>query len=292
MRTQNGNTPQLYFNLIIAINEYESSSSANGGDQRMLYEWLQTDTSIMAKYPLLDSFYQAQFVRETEKLVQVERLVGLLCDSTLRSTPASWHTTLTQAYSTNNSIISDEYFVNNEKWVNDMYLNYLENGLSSIDDDDQDALQTLAFSCPYIGGPSVYKARNLYAIYEPGLYYDDLRICNNAGVYKNGKGLFDEEDLLINSVSKSAINKFNKDEFVIYPNPAETQLSIKYTLTNQQNAQFILCDILGRGVKKVELPYTSNIVTLLVNDLIPGVYTYKQICNGVQTRTGKVVIEK
>lgn len=46
------------------------------------------------------------------------------------------------------------------------------------------AVQTI---CPYIGGTAVYKARALYAMYNPTALFDDMKICNAIGVYKTGK---------------------------------------------------------------------------------------------------------
>lgn len=39
-------------------------------------------------------------------------------------------------------------------------------------------LEALAKSCPAIEGLAVYKARVLYATYEPALEYSDFAICN------------------------------------------------------------------------------------------------------------------
>ena len=59
---------------------------------------------------------------------------------------------------------------------------------------DREFIQDLANQCPFVRGTAVYKARSLYALYQPGFYIDDMALCNAAGIYKNGKGLFDVEN--------------------------------------------------------------------------------------------------
>ena len=48
-------------------------------------------------------------------------------------------------------------------------------------------------------GTAVYKARSLFAMYEPTSMFDDIAICNSIGVYKtensgNSKGILGDGD--------------------------------------------------------------------------------------------------
>ncbi|MBK7041661.1 MAG: hypothetical protein IPH46_14645 [Bacteroidetes bacterium] len=59
--------------------------------------------------------------------------------------------------------------------------------------DLKSALSALSVSSPgsdYLSlywGTTVYKARALYAMYNPTALFDDMKICNAIGVYKTGK---------------------------------------------------------------------------------------------------------
>jgi hypothetical protein len=79
--------------------------------------------------------------------------------------------------------------------------------------------------------------------------------------------------------------------FKIYPNPANSIVTIEYSLLNDEESVLQLFDITGRKVKEISLPKKSSKVELMVSNLANGVYTFKQIINGIQSKTGKLVIE-
>ena len=61
-----------------------------------------------------------------------------------------------------------------------------------------------ALSAVQTNSTAVYKARALYAMYAPASMFDDIKICNAVGVYKNGggndepqKGIFDDENVFL-----------------------------------------------------------------------------------------------
>ena len=83
----------------------------------------------------------------------------------------------------------------------------------------------------------------------------------------------------------------NINQLIIYPNPATSVVTIEYTLLNNEVSVLQLFDITGRKVKEILLPIHTNKVDLHVINLANGVYTFKQITNGIQTKTGKLLIE-
>jgi hypothetical protein len=167
----------------------------------------------------------------------------------------------------------------------------LKNGNESLTQPEIEDINTLAYQCPYVAGNAVFKARMLNAMYYPGAYYEDLEICNNIGVFKNGKGLFDEENNLINNTKGN--NHLLENEIIkLYPNPATENVTIEYQLTDKEYGALILFDILGREVKRILLSNTIHIVTTNVHELKLGVYTYKFLVNDIQRSTGKLIIAK
>jgi len=159
----------------------------------------------------------------------------------------------------------------------------------------------MATSCPYVNGTAVYKARTIYASINPGIDYNDLTICNAAGVYKNegGKGLFDDENTLLNNMISgngnttiNHVNKFNNKECVkLYPNPASDNITIDYRLNANEIAVLKIYDVIGRERMKIDLQPNANKVLVKINSLEPGVYSYRYSVNNIQNSTGKLIIE-
>ena len=68
----------------------------------------------------------------------------------------------------------------NEQWLNALQLKLVRFGRDSLTSSELQQLEVLAKSCPMVDGHAVYKARTLYAYYEPGLTYQDFEDCNLA----------------------------------------------------------------------------------------------------------------
>ncbi len=73
----------------------------------------------------------------------------------------------------------------------------------------------------------------------------------------------------------------------VYPNPAHTELN--FALLQTDNAQINLFTITGQLVRSININ-NSNLGTIQVSGLPPGLYIYKAVTNS-KTQTGKIVIE-
>jgi len=142
-------------------------------------------------------------------------------------------------------------------------------------------------------GDAVYKARTLYATTSPGVEFNDLTICNNAGVYKGGKSVFEEENEYLNSLIKKeqekAITITDTNKFMIHPNPAQNQLNISYNI--EQDGLCIIYDILGNEKQRLFLPKNTSRVSITLNSFIPGIYTCKFIEDNKYLETHKLIID-
>lgn len=58
----------------------------------------------------------------------------------------------------------------------------------------------------------------------------------------------------------------------IYPNPASTQINVSYQLSGNSDIDMQIFDATGREVRRIALSPASNMVTVDVDDLIPGIY--------------------
>ena len=58
----------------------------------------------------------------------------------------------------------------------------------------------------------------------------------------------------------------------IYPNPSNTQITVSYHLSDNNNATMQIFDATGRKVKELVLSSAANNVTIPVDNFRPGVY--------------------
>lgn len=72
----------------------------------------------------------------------------------------------------------------------------------------------------------------------------------------------------------------------VYPNPAKEQITVSYHLNGNSSADMQIFDIAGREVKRTKVYSASNIVTISVSDLRPGVY----ICR-LQGHSSKFIVK-
>jgi hypothetical protein len=194
----------------------------------------------------------------------------------------------------NNAIDDAEQQNQHEQDINGIYLNMLENGLTAITADDIDKIETLANSCPMVKGTAVYKARTLNALFNPTQGYDDLKICNSQGVYKTSgtnQGYYNQESNYLQNLQaqKSNANLKGK-ELIVYPNPTDKEVKIKYDFSNLPS-KIIITDILGRKRKEIDFVGNNNIISMNTSDLEMGIYTIKLIINNKTETTSKLIIE-
>ncbi|MCR4828082.1 MAG: thiol protease/hemagglutinin PrtT [Bacteroidales bacterium] len=84
------------------------------------------------------------------------------------------------------------------------------------------------------------------------------------------------------------IHEVTADPFTaaIYPNPASTQVTVSYQLTDNATAELSIFDMAGRQVTSIRLESASNKVTIPVQNLTPGIY----VCR-LQGFTRKFVVK-
>jgi hypothetical protein len=146
----------------------------------------------------------------------------------------------------------------------------------------------MANACPYIDGTAVFKARTLYAMFVPGMDYDDMAICNSIGVFKGGKSLYEiENEMLLGSNEDSKLKYV--DYVKVYPNPATNQINLEVNLKEGEVGEFVLYDLLGNTLQTHTI--TEQLTIIELNGLKPGLYIYKYICSNKENYTGKLIIE-
>ena len=74
------------------------------------------------------------------------------------------------------------------------------------------------------------------------------------------------------------------------PNPAQSQITIKYQLQPWQSAKVIIYDAMGAEVQSINLPNFVETLTTSLNNISNGTYTYKYIVDGVTVTTNKLIV--
>lgn len=158
-------------------------------------------------------------------------------------------------------------------------------------------LETLAKSCPAIEGLAVYKARVLYATYEPAIEYSDFAICNAQISNKNGSGGYYNNMMdFINqppteSIEEETLLSIKTSEYSIWPVPANQNVTIRYNFPGNSDGKMLIFDIMGNQVNEILLSNNIQTVTSSIRDLIDGLYSYKIMVDNKQFN-GKISILK
>jgi hypothetical protein len=137
----------------------------------------------------------------------------------------------------------------------------------------------------------IIKARTLYSMFVPNLQYDDLVICNNLGVYKNGTSLLDQILDQMNNHYAGLQTSVYLHDIKLYPNPANTNVTVSYNLLENETATLKLYNIIGNEVREIKLHWKNNKLSFGVSDLVTGVYIYKYELSGRIISTGKLIID-
>ncbi len=243
----------IHYAMQVASGEIDYSEYLEGArraDAELVQQWLANNESARTSSAILDSFYYANNAGIVGSLYDIDKQISLLNDSTLRSTPVAWLVAYELARSMNNNLSGNEVFEQNAKYMNNLYLNALLRGRDTLNAEQRDDVETLAYTCPYLGGNAVYRARMLHSMWHWGIHYDDLEICNGQGVYKNGISKLQEQLNMLKNYKKDeqVINRriVKEDEVIVYPNPAVNQITVAYNINSKEKAIFAIYDLLSR----------------------------------------------
>jgi hypothetical protein len=83
----------------------------------------------------------------------------------------------------------------------------------------------------------------------------------------------------------------NENTFSLpYPNPSNQIVTFRYDIKNYKTGSVRIHDILGRGVKEVQLTDKQGVILIPVKDLNAGVYFASIIADGKKIVTRRLVI--
>jgi hypothetical protein len=133
---------------------------------------------------------------------------------------------------------------------------------------------------------AVYYARSLYANFAPGVYYNDLALCQPAN--RGGANIFGE---LLDKEENGSILKDIRQIPKVFPNPADDVIQVTLAVNNQ-DARVVITDMLGQKKKIIILDGSNSEHRISVDDLPVGIYFYNLIISGQSSFTGKFSIKR
>ena len=161
-------------------------------------------------------------------------------------------------------------------------------------------------SCPFVEGLAVYKARTLWALWEPSAVFDDRGLCAQGQSKNQGNENIDE--FMINSLKELTSTKTNKSleannaivkekqriltedsKIKVYPNPASEYILIEYDCEN--DGVFLLYNSIGQQILSTQLEKGKRKVQIAIKDISNGMYQYKCTLNGCVESIGKLSVQ-
>lgn len=173
----------------------------------------------------------------------------------------------------NNQLPDTGVYENNQKVLNDIYLNSVLPG-HELTTNQKCVILDLAEQCPISGGKAVYLARILVASFKDTTYNDDGK-C-----------------LQIGNIKDQAIHTYAKESFAFYPNPAANSITIKNSGVQEGNALLSIFDLSGKLVNSINLQLNQTYSAIDVSGLKNGMYTISVQHKRKQYNLGNLIINK
>ncbi|MEM6966009.1 MAG: T9SS type A sorting domain-containing protein [Bacteroidota bacterium] len=243
--------------------DYSYQLSDNDANQLQTYR-TQMETILQAIRQIDASFQTNISTAEYENLV-IEK-VGLLGE--LRTVQNLSNGIMTQVSTDlkseidwlafqNENITPTKIYQDNEKIVNQIYLEYFTQEELELEPKTINTLQSIADQCPWSGGDAVFKARALLIPFNDK-EYDDMLICGD-----------DEQ-------RQRRANEGASYKLLVYPNPTSQFVNIeiaKELLLANTDLTINLVNTLGQVVRTESISGNTIKVQFDVEHLPTGVYT-------------------
>ena len=185
----------------------------------------------------------------------------------------------------NTAVYTNTVFEDNQRTVNDIYLNTIASTEDVTVSETQAAiLEYIAGQCPLTGGNAVFQARALYALVSEKDFDDEI-LCGGNAPMEAFIG-YDEEVSIFPEDSKEEIESVQS--FLVYPNPANDEIIIEFSLDSKPKL-IVLFDAFGKQVYKI-IPDESGSHIINTSDVNSGIYFLKLFIEGKRTDFTKKII--
>jgi hypothetical protein len=227
-------------------------------DKAATYKAIKDDPSMLTLGSSDDATYQVFYstmqASNTGKLVDVQDHIT--------------SGNLTAASNLNATIAGADVMESNKKIVNDIFLATWAVGNYEFSQAQSETLQYIADQFAIEGGDAVYSARVLLGL---------------------------EVHEYVPNTQRTAGQEMEISEFVepsIYPNPANGEVNLSYSLSGGQSGTFELFDMIGNKITAYQLSDSDTVLSFFTKEMAAGVYLYKLTIGGELIKADKFIVVK
>ncbi len=190
---------------------------------------------------------------------------------------ASMKDNLADAKLQNDYVVNGEIPERNTAYMNEIEINYLEKDKDiQYIIDNFSGILAIASQCPFAGGSAVERARSYVALINDSVYYDDLNICLQSGIYRMA------------NVDSEKTN--NSNSIIIKPNPANDKVEVNLIGKFEGVCKVEFINAFGQTSLMEEMNCNETLKSINVSHLQQGIYTIKVYINNQISLINKVAI--
>ncbi len=208
--------------------------------------------------PLYQQFFNTYQLNNIGKFTEVNTRIEM-------GTPND----LAIAMSVNSSVFDSCIIENNQKTVNEIYLNTIAAGIDTFTTQQTQTLQNIASQDPLQGGNAVYGAMVLLDLHAHRGLPQNVRLSNSS---YEGNSSYEEKAL-------------------IYPNPAKNEATLDYSVEEGQKGILEIYSVLGQKIASYELK-PNETLHFNISSFETGVYLYNVTVNDAVIYSDRLVIIK
>ncbi len=182
----------------------------------------------------------------------------------------------------NSNIAVSAVFEDNEKKVNEVYLNSIAKGNADYTADQLAILQFVAGQCPWDGGNAVFRARGMLALVQRVIFNDES-MCEAKSLpedYNQGEKTVIEDIFVENDYLK------------LYPNPAQNYISIELQSKIDDKIESVeIFNLNGQKLKSFLNTSAQELLQIELESMSEGMYICRVIMsdNSIQTLKFSVI---
>jgi len=166
---------------------------------------------------------------------------------------------MAQAALLNSLVSTDSTYDTNERFVNELFLSTVAQGYLPDDELDIEQLWSIATQCPLEGGDAVFRARSIYRLFDPLIYFPDDSLC--------------QSDSLELRQPLKAEKQLPALTYRLFPNPSSgelPQIAFSKALKSKATIRFFRISGEEAATLQLDVGFKSGLATKA--KLSPGVY--------------------
>ncbi|OQB59508.1 MAG: hypothetical protein BWX95_02598 [Bacteroidetes bacterium ADurb.Bin141] len=225
----------------------------------------------------IEELYDLGWGEQAEQLIYTIGILNQTINNLNIVREATLNDHLNEAELQNEYVVNGELPATNTAYINEIEIEYLERGNDiQFLIDNYSSILAVAQQCPFAGGAAVERARSFIALVNDSVYYDDLNICLQSGIYR-----FSKHD---------SLNIKDGNSITVKPNPANDKVEIKLIGKFEGLCKTEFINAFGQTSLVEEMNCSETLKSINVSSLQQGIYIIKVYINNQISLINKVAI--